>query len=165
MLLLATLGNAGSQPDVLLAWHAALFVTVLASWWFAVPGGTGRRPAAGVGLALAVLALVVVIGFSRAPYKYAAWLTVVEVAAFLATFVLAIRNGRWLVTWIGPVLVLAGWFQTALVVFQRFVLENPRPAGTFLNTNYLAGWLAATILFCAGRWITARAPGLPGGTR
>ena len=155
VLVLATLGNAGSQPDVLFAWHAVLFVTVLASWWFAVPGGTGRRPAAGVGLALAVLVLVVVIGFARAAYTYAAWMTVVEVAAFIATFMLAIRNGSWLVTWMGPVLVLVGWFQTALLVFQRFVLENPRPAGTFLNPNYLAGWFAATILFCAGRWIAA----------
>ena len=154
MLLLATLGNAGSQPDVLLAWHAVLFVTLLASWWFAVPGGTGRRPAAGVGLALTALALVIAVGFVRAPYAYAAWLTVVELAAFLATFVLAIRNSAWLVTWMGPVLVLAGWFQTGLLVFQRFVLEDPRPGGTFLNPNHLAGWFAATILFCSGHWIT-----------
>lgn len=153
MLLLATLGNAGSQPDVLFAWHAVLFVTVLASWWLAVPGGMGRRPAAGVGLALAILVLVIAIGFVRAPYVYAAWLTIVEVAAFFAVLVLAIRNGIWLVRWIGPALLAAGWFQTGLLLFQRFVSDDPRPAGTFLNPNYLAGWLAATILFCAGRWI------------
>ncbi len=58
VLLLATLGNAGSQPDVLFAWHAILFATLLLSWWFAVPGGTARRPAAGVGLGLVALALI-----------------------------------------------------------------------------------------------------------
>ena len=154
VLLLATLGNAGSQPDILFAWHAVLFVTVLASWWFSGPGGTGRRPAAGAGLALAILVLVMLIGFARAPYAYAAWLTLVEVAAFFAAFMLAVRSGIWLVRWIGPVLVLGGWFQTGLLIFQRFVADDPRPAGTFLNPNHLAGWLAATILFCAGRWIT-----------
>ena len=153
VLVLATFGNAGSRPDVLFAWHTVLFATALTCWWFAVPLGTGRRPPAGVALALAMLALVVVIGFALAPYAYAAWLTLVELAAFVAVFAVAIRTGAWLVVWIGPALLLAGWFQTGLLVFQRFVSDDPRPAGTFLNPNYLAGWFGATILFCGGRWI------------
>ncbi len=155
VLLLATSGNAGSQPDVLFAWHTALFAFLLASWWFAGPGGTGRRPASGVALALAALALVMLVGFARAPYAYAAWLGVVEAAAFAAAFVLAVRNGDWLLAWLGPALVAGGWIQTGMLVYQRLVLGDPRPAGTFLNPNYLAGWLGATLLFCAGRWIAA----------
>jgi len=151
VMMLATVGNAGSQPDVLFAWHAVLFAAVLFAWWFATPGGTGRRPAAGVALALTGLALVVVVGLVRSPYFYAAWLAVVEVAAFFAVVVLAVRNGEWLVSWMAPVLVLGGWVQTGLLAFQRFVEHDPRPAGTFLNPNYLAGWLAATMLFCVGR--------------
>ncbi|NIL99630.1 MAG: hypothetical protein GTN89_01315, partial [Acidobacteria bacterium] len=154
VLLLATFGHAGSQPDVLLAWHALLLVTTLLAWWFTAPGATGHRPSAGTALALAALCLVLVVGFARAPYRFAAWLTMVEVAAFVAAFALAIRTGPRLVVWLGPALLSAGWLQTGLLFYQRFVTGDPRPAGTFNNPNYLAGWLAATVLFCAGRWIT-----------
>ena len=75
VLWVATAGNAGSQPHVLLAWHGLLLLIVLFSWTRATTSGTGRRPAAGASLALTVLALVVVAGYAQAPYTYAAWLT------------------------------------------------------------------------------------------
>jgi len=156
VLLLATVGDAGNQPHVLLAWHALLLVTALASWVSAAPSGPGRRPSAGVSFALAAFALVAVFGYARSPYPYAAWLTVVEIAAFLAVCLLAVRSGAWLQRFLGAVLVLAGWGQTGLLVYQRFVLDDPRPAGTFLNPNHLAAWLGATVLFCFGRWAAGR---------
>jgi O-antigen ligase len=156
VLLLAMLGNAGNQPDVLVAWHGLLLLTALLSWVSATASGTGRRPAVGVSLALVAFTLVVAVGYARAPYPYAAWLTVVEVAAFIAVVLLAVRTGGWLLHGLGPALVLAAWAQTGLLGYQRFALADPRPAGTFLNPNHLAAWLAATVLFAAGRWSVAR---------
>ena len=155
VLLLATVGDAGNQPDVLLAWHALLLLGVVASWVWAPVSGTSRRPANGVGVALVGLTLVLVAGLVRAPYTYAGWLTGVEFGAFVATMALAARCSPWLFGHIGTALVLGGWAQTGLLVFQRFVTQDPRPAGTFLNPNHLAAWLAATALFCAGHWIAS----------
>ena len=155
VLVLATVGDAGNRPGILLAWHTLLFATVIASWWFAASSGTGRRPVAGVGLALVLWTLVATIGFVRAPYAYSAWLTLVEMTAFLAMCLTVVRNGAWLISRLGPVLVLAGWVQAGLIVFQRFGLDDPRPAGTFLNPNHLAGWLVAAILFAVGHRIAS----------
>lgn len=156
VLLIATRGNAGSRPDILFAWHAVVLAAVLLAWCVAHSSGTGRRPVAGVALGLCALGLVVTAGVAKAPYFFAAWLVAVEVAAFLAVLALAVRSRPFLLRWAGPVLVAAGWFQTGLLVFQRFGEQDPRPAGSFLNPNYLAGWLAATLLFCAGRYLGAR---------
>lgn len=155
VLLLATAGHAGSRPGVMFAWHALVLAAALVAWCFASPGGTGRRPAAGVALGLTALGVVAAGGIVRAPYFFSAWLTLIELAAFLAVLVLAVRSSDWLIRRLAPVLVLGGWIQTALLVYQRFFQHDPRPAGSFLNPNYLAGWLAATMLFCAGRLLNS----------
>ena len=48
--------------------------------------------------------------------------------------------------------VVAAAAQGLLALYQRLLLGEPRPAGTFLNPNYLACWLVMALLLSAGAW-------------
>lgn len=159
LLALATLGRAGAQPDWNLALHAALLLLVLIGWW-AVPraGEVGRleRP---IGAALVLIVSLVWVGWLLAPYRFAAWLTLLEAISFLAVAALASRGADRLARPLGWMFALVSLGQASLLAVQRFHWQDPRPAGSFGNPNDLAAWFAAALLFFVCRRIQDRESG------
>jgi O-antigen ligase len=175
MLALATLGAGGARAGTLLAWHGLLVALVLAELLAPRPSDTGLDGR--TLLAFTPFVAVVLVGAVLAPYGYAAWLTLLELAAFLAVAGLAARRGEGLLERLaGPLTILAA-AQAGLALLQRFagspallewmtgggttaagvrMLGDPRPAGTFLNPNHLAAWLAAVLLLIWGGWRGSR---------
>jgi O-antigen ligase len=150
---LATLGEGGAAADSMLAWHALLLLLLL--WTLLAPVVTQDRNEARTGGALIAGALflaLALLGALLAPFAYAAWLTLLELAAFLAIFLLAARSGPRLLPSLRLVVAVAAAAQGLLALYQRLLLGEPRPAGTFLNPNYLACWLAMAVLLSAGAW-------------
>jgi hypothetical protein len=91
LLALATLGAGGARADALLAWHGLLVALILAELLgphLSESGLDGRTL-----LAFTPFVAVVLVGAVLAPYGYAAWLTLLELAAFLAVASLAARRG------------------------------------------------------------------------
>lgn len=149
LLLVATLGKGGGSTESLFAWHG-LLVALIAGVFLA--GRAPREAAAGPLIAATLFLALAGLGALRAPYGYAALLTGLELAACLAVFCLAARVGPGLVQRLRWPVGAAAAAQAGLVLWQRFALGQPRPAGTFLNTNHLAGWLVlALLLVLCGR--------------
>lgn len=163
LLLLATLGGGGASPGVLLAWHGLLVALVLiAALGPAPPSGNARGLAPGIKAALALFVGWVWTGAFLAPFGYAAWLLLLELAAFVALACLAARRGtRGLRALIGP-LWIGALLQCLWVMWQAWRVGQTRPAGTFLNPNHLAGWLVALLLLGTGEWLERGKP--PRGT-
>lgn len=153
LLVAATLGEGGVSPTAILAIHAA----VAAAWGVILvrPGSGGRpvRRAAGAPVAAFLLfAAVALAGAAFAPYAYAAWLRILEIAAFLGILLLAARTGPVLLDVLPYPLLIGAAAQSVHVLAARFLQAEPRPAGTFLNPNHLAGWLVAVLLLALGTW-------------
>jgi O-antigen ligase len=146
VLAIATLGEGGGSTLGLLGWHVALaLVLVVAAL---APDTTAPRrpgPAAPL-LALAAFLLAVGTGVFRAPYFYAWLLAAIEIAAAVAIGALAARTGPELARRAAPALAAVGASQACFFLAQRFALGAERPAGTFLNPNHLAAWLAMALL-------------------
>jgi len=157
LLAIATTGEGGSAPAAMLAEHVVLIAIVAAA--LARPGGPdlALQPvfAAGV-VAFAVFALV---GAVRAPYGFAAWLVLEEIAAFVAVMVLASRSGPALIGRLAPGLALLGAAQAVVAIVQRVALGVLRPAAGFLNPNHLAAWLVMAA--CVGLGAAWARPGVP----
>ncbi len=160
LLLLATLGEGGATPPALLLTHGA--VVALALWLLLGPARRGPGPPRAFPLPplvpFAVFLGFALIGAAAAPYAYAAVLVLIEIAVFAAVLLLAARSGAEVLR-VACLPVLAwGGVEGLLALVQR-ARGASLPAGTFLNPNHLAGWLAASLfLGLAGRsWWRARA--------
>jgi O-antigen ligase len=150
---LATLGEGGAEAGSLLAWHGWLLLLVL--WALLAPGGReegqGRIASAPLKAGALFLALAA-LGAAFAPFFFAAWLTCLEIAAWLAVLLLAARSGDQLLPRLRWLVAVVAAAQGTLALYQRIVLEEARPAGTFLNPNYLACWLVMALILAAGAW-------------
>ena len=91
-------------------------------------------------------------GAVRAPYAYAALLNGIELAACLAVFLLAAREGPGLIDLLRGPLAAGLAAHAALVLWQWAVAGISRPAGTFLNTNHMAAWMVMVGLLALGDW-------------
>ena len=141
----ATLGEGGASAWSLLAQHLLVAAAVSVFAWPAADFVPSRGPTT----AWLTFALLAAAGAVAAPYAYAAWLVLVEIAVFGAVVWLASGTPAALARVLPPaVAVLAASHGLAAVV-QR-VSGSPRPASTFLNPNHLGAWLAAAVLLLAG---------------
>lgn len=152
----ATLGEGGGSPPALAAWHAGLALLVSGTV-LGVPARARRNTVRGpIVAAFAVFLLAVAIGAARAPYGYAAWLTCVELASWVALAALAIRVGPALLAPLAPTLLAAAAAEGCLALFQSLASPASRPAGTFLSPNPMGLWTTAVLLLAAGaaldRW-------------
>jgi O-antigen ligase/Tfp pilus assembly protein PilF len=148
LLALATFGEGGASAPSLLAQHSLLVLLglgVLLSGGGSPSGALPRRVVA----PFAVFGALAVAGAVLAPYGYAAWLVVVEIAAF--AFV------AWLSASVGPALLprlAAGLGAVALAQAVWAVAQRAsgtlRPSGGFLNPNILAAWLVAALFLIGG---------------
>jgi len=160
LLLLATLGEGGGSAESMLRWHGWLVAVVL--WALIMAPFSSRSvpaPPHAPLLPFALFLLLAAAGAARAPYFYAAYLTLVELAAAAAVLFVAARLGRrWLCGLRWPLLAGAA-IQGLYAIGQHYLQGEARPPGTFLNTNHFAGWSAVVLLFSLGSL------GSPGGGR
>jgi len=150
LLLLATLGEGGGSPGILALWHALLVVIVAVAVLAPDRSAAPSRIPGAVRVPFAVFLVSVGVGALRAPYAYAAWLQILEVAAFVAVALLAARVGRQLLSFLVVPLALCAAVQGCYALLQWWADPDVRPAGTFLNPNHMALWLVAVILFVLG---------------
>lgn len=154
VLLLATLGEGGAAPGVMLVVHGSIFALVISL----LPGrrvwGVARESSPPIGALLLFLCLAMV-GALFAPYSYAALTTIQEIAAFSAVVWIASRCGPGTSGWVALPLLAGAGVQGALALHQRFIGGDARPAGTFLNPNHLAAWLVAALLVATGSMLGA----------
>ena len=153
---LAVLGEGGATPSALFALHAAIAVLLVAEG-FSRRGGSATGPAPALVAAFACFAAWVAAGAVHAPYRFGAWLVVLEVAAFGSVGWLAARRGPGLLRVLSVLLPGFAALEGLLAVGQRVFLGESRPAGTFLNPNHLAAWFVAALCLTA-------APALDGAT-
>jgi O-antigen ligase len=150
LLLLATQGEGGAAAGAMLVWHCLLVGLLL--WVLLGPRPEAARPglpaAAPTTVGVLFLALAAT-GATLAPYGYAALLTCLELGAFLAVYLLAARFGPELATLLRWPLGAGALIQAALVTWQR-IGGDARPAGSFLNTNHMAAWMAMVFLLLIG---------------
>jgi O-antigen ligase/Flp pilus assembly protein TadD len=154
LLLVATLGEGGAGPNVLLAAHL-LALAAAASAWLS-PGAAAFRASRGVALAFAGFAGLAVASAISAPYAYAALLTLVEIAVVALVAFAACRSGPAMAGRLAPVLALAMLVHTGVAVAQRLGSGEIRPPSTFLNPNHLAAWIVAAGFVVAGRLASGR---------
>jgi O-antigen ligase len=157
LLLLATLGEGGASPQGVLAVHSALAALVLLALLVPRLSGERRAPAFPAGLAFAAFALLALAGACIAPYRYAAFLVLQEIAAFAGAAFLATRCGPGLAARAGGPLLVGAALEGTFALVQRFGGEL-RPAGTFLNPNHLAAWMVAALLAGAGIVVASARP-------
>ncbi len=153
LLLESTLGEGGAAPLALSVIHAVVVALLLA---FAVFSGPASAPVGGLAggplgswcvfLAMAAAAAV------ASPYRYAAFLTLVELATFLAVASLAARCGPTIISAAAAVLLWGGAAQGILALYQSVVARQDRPPGSFLNPNHLGGWLVAVVVLGLVGW-------------
>lgn len=141
----ATLGEGGASARSLLAQHAVLLALALAA--LATPHAESRLPRR-VTVPFAVFLGLALAGALLAPYAYAAWLVVVEIAAFSFVAWLAASVGAPLWPRLALGLSAVAVAASAWAVVQR-ASGALRPSAGFLNPNHLAAWLVA-VLFVAG---------------
>jgi O-antigen ligase len=139
----ATLGEGGAAPSVLLGVHLVLAVGAAVFLISAHPSSSvpERAPA------MAWAGFVVCVGFGAlvAPYAYAAWLVIVEIAAFGALAWLACGESDTLARMLPPALAVVAGAHGVAAVAQRLAGAS-RPASSFLNPSHLGAWLAAAML-------------------
>jgi O-antigen ligase len=145
LLLLASLGEGGAEATALLLWHAALALMVVVDLCGS-RGSRARGIAAAPAGAFLLYAAVVILAACFAPYGYAAWLFVLEVGCVGAVAWLAARAGPDLLPGASTALLIGAACQSGLLLVQRFLLDEARPAATFLNPNHLAAWSTAILL-------------------
>ena len=139
----ATLGEGGASAPSLLVQHLILAAAVVAA--VVSPRDSScvaRRGPATVWLGFAG---AVAIGALFVPYAFAAWLVLVEVAAFGVLAWLACGEPAALarlLPW-GVAVLTVGHGLAALV---QKAGGTTRPASTFLNPSHLGAWLAAGVL-------------------
>lgn len=158
LLLGATLGEGGATPTALLAVHLAVAALLVATESLPL-GGPRRAPASAPLAATLLFCAASVAGATVAPYRFAAWLVVVEQAAFVAVAWIAGRMGAAVLVRSAPLLLAGAGAQGALAVVQRWAGGDPRPAGTFLNPNHLGAWLVAGLVIGLGTWSVTPTPG------
>lgn len=150
---LATLGEGGAEAGSLLAWHAWLLLLVL---WALLTAGGGEGRAGAIAAAPlkagALFLALAALGAVFAPFFFAAWLTCLEIAAWLAVLLLAARSSEDPLPNLRRLVVVVAAAQGLLALYQGMILQQARPAGTFLNPNYLACWLAVALILSAGAW-------------
>ena len=148
LLAIATIGQGGSAAAALLAEHLVLVAVVgIVLVRAGVPELT-VHPVVAAGVAgFAAFAL---FGALRAPYGFAAWLVLEEIAAFITVFVLASRSEPGLLRALASGLALVGAGQAAVAIAQRLALGVLRPAAGFLNPNHLAAWLVMAACVASG---------------
>lgn len=147
LLLGATLGEGGAVPDALLAIHGAtvaMWIVVLAR------GRPVGLPAAPIGTALGAFVAVAGVSAARAAYGYAAFLSLQELAVFVAVTVLAATVGPDLPRRLAPVLLVGAAAHAVWAVGARAIAGVSRPASTFLNPNHLGAWIVAASLVAWG---------------
>ena len=149
LLLAAVLGEGGASPGGLLLVHGAVALLALLAILAPRFAGEPRLPAAASGSALALFSALALAGACLAPYRFAAFLVLQEIAAFAGVALLAARCGPRLVVRIGMPLLVGAALEGTLALVQR-AMGALRPAGTFLNPNHLATWLVAALLIGAG---------------
>ncbi|HEX6851624.1 MAG TPA: O-antigen ligase family protein [Candidatus Polarisedimenticolaceae bacterium] len=154
LLLVATLGEGGSVPDVLLAVHLLALLAAAAAWLGA--GGGAFRAGGPLRIALAAFAALALAGAAAAPYAYAALLTLVEVAVVALVAFAACRSGPALPGRLAPILAVAILVHAVVAAVQRVGGWQTRPASTFLNPNHLAAWTVAAGFVVAGRLAAGR---------
>jgi hypothetical protein len=102
----------------------------------------------------AVFLALALVGAALAPYGYAAWLVIVELAAFSFVAWLAASVGGALLPRVAAGLSLVAVATSGWAGAQR-AAGVLRPHAGFLNPNHLAAWLVA-VLFVAGGVALAR---------
>jgi O-antigen ligase len=149
VLLLSTLGEGGATPTATLIVHVVLGALVAIA--------VGSRPSAvswavarGPSLAFAVFAALAAVGAVRGPYAFAAWLVLLEIAAFAAALWLTCRSAPAVGASLpGALAIGAGGHGVAAVV--EALAGGGRPDTTFLNPNHLGAWLVAGAVVGADR--------------
>ena len=147
VVVVATWGEGGAAAPSLLATH--LMVAIAMAMFVAVFPGESEAPSFRPAAAWLVFAACVAAGAMRAPYAYAAWLVMVELAAFASIVWLAAGNRLAVSHFLPPVVAVIAAAHGIGAVAER-LRGSPRPASTFLNPNHLAAWLAAAVLLLAG---------------
>jgi len=143
----ATLGEGGASAGSLVIQHVLLAIGVAAAVFLRPPAPFVPSKAPSLGwLAFACCAAA---GAIVAPYGYAAWLVLIEVAAFGSVAWLAAGDPAAWTRVLPPAVALFAGAHGAAAVVQRFA-GTARPASTFLNPNHLAAWLSAATLLLAG---------------
>ncbi|MFQ5719473.1 MAG: hypothetical protein ACE5IK_07970, partial [Acidobacteriota bacterium] len=149
LVILAPWAEAGGVSSVALwldlALHLMAWVLVVVA--FTRTGGPGGRA---VLVWLAPALVVAGVSALRAPYGYAAWLTLFELITALALLTACVRSlgrspgpaRRQLAT----ICVVAA-LPSALLALVQF-LSGHRGGGAFVNPNHLGGWLAAMVPLC-----------------
>jgi O-antigen ligase len=151
VLLLATFGEGGGHPVSMMAWHG-LLVGLLLLLTLLPRGGSApcRSLAVAPLIPFGLFLLLFALGAVRAPYSYHALLVALELAGCVAVAWIAAGTGsRGLQSLVTPLQIGAAAQGVWVVVQWRFMNE-PRPAGTFLNANHLALWMIAVTLFAVG---------------
>jgi len=152
LLALSTLDEGGSAPTGLLVWHGLLVFLLLREILAPSTGESTFTVQLGPRIAFTVYTVVLLVGAARAPYGFAAWLQLIEVAAVAGLAWLAARRGPEILSRLAPPLLGVAAAEGALLLVQRFGLGAVRPSGSFLNANHFAAWnLAALLLFWGGR--------------
>jgi len=142
------LGEGGATPWALLAWHGMLLATLLTALAVKLPDrGASAGPLAG----FACFCAVAWAGAFLAPYGFAAWLTLLELSAWLAIAWLASRVGPSLLDRLWAPLMIAATGQALLAIWQYYSAADVRPAGTLLNPNHLGAWLVPVLCLTWGR--------------
>lgn len=149
LLSVATLGEGGAGPNVLLALHLLALAGAGAAWM--APGAGAFRASRGVTALLGAFAALAVASAVAAPYAYAALLTLVEIATVALVGFAACRSGTALAGRLAPWLATGIVAHAAIVVAQRLSGGQTRPASTFLNPNHLAAWTVAAGFVVLGR--------------
>ena len=146
ILMVATLGEGGAQPSVLLVSHLLIAAA------FLVSRSVRRHRTLDSGLSFGILlsGVAIAIGASLAPYAYGAWLTVLEWIAFFAMMHLAATVGPAAIERAAPALMIAAAAQGLYGIWQWAGEGVDRPAATFLNTNHLAAWLGVIAILGLG---------------
>jgi O-antigen ligase len=161
MLLLSMFGEGGASAAGLLVVHAAVVALGVAAILDRRSSGEARALAGPAAWALSAFALLAVAGAAVAPYRFAAFLVLQEIAAFSAVALVAARCGSSLAVRLGWPLLAGAAFEGGVALVQRLG-GDLRPAGTFLNPNHLSAWLSAALLIGAGTAVSAGRAGVLG---
>jgi len=148
---LATLGEGGATPTALLLVH--LGVAALLCWEWTGARVPELRAAVAPAFAFACFAALLLAGAVLAPYRFGAWLVLLEAAVFGSLAWIAARSTPALCSALATVLPVFAAAQGLLAIGQAALLGEARPAGTFLNPNHLAAWLVAVLCLSAAPWL------------
>jgi hypothetical protein len=119
LLLLAALGEGGASPDGLLAVHGGVVALALLAVLLPAASLEPRRPSSPAWAAFGAFALLAAAGSCLAPYRFAAFLVMQEIAAFAAVSVLAARCGPALPTRLGIPLLAGAAVEGGVALVQR----------------------------------------------